>query len=147
MRNIFGDIAIEKRLAQLAIRSHSVVLAIVANTARHSSRTFVNSFIEVTGVRVIVTDAGSTSVRLLSNSRFPRKIVVKVLTLFAIQSGCVVSALASTVHHVFLVSDARKRKTSGRVAVTRTGPTNHDVLDSVIIFLANLWTIVEKIIP
>lgn len=146
MRNVLGGVAIEERLAQFAIRSHGVVLAIVANAAGHPSRTFVNSFVEVTGTRVIVTDARSASVRLLPDGRFPRQIVVKVLALLAVQSGCVVSAFASTVHHVLLVGDARKRKTPGRVAVARTGSADHDVLDSVVVFLAYLRTIVEKVV-
>lgn len=146
MSNIFGHIVIKEWFAEFAVLSHSIVLTVIANTARYSSRIFINSFVEMARVCVIVTNTRSTSVRLLSNSWFPRKIIVEVLTFFAIQSRSIMSTLASAVHHVFLIRDSRKRKASRRVTVTGTRSANHYVLDGIVIFLSNLCAVVEKIV-
>ena len=135
-----------ERFALFAILSTSVVLAIVTDSARDSAGPLVDRLVEVTGGGMIVAVARSASVRLLSNSWLPRQIVVEVLAFLAVEACRVVGAFAPAVHHVLLVRDPGQREAPGCVAVARAGPTDHHVLDSVVVFLADLRAIVQQIV-
>lgn len=133
-----------ERFALFAILAPRIVMAIVADSAGHSSRSLVNRLVKVARGSVIV--ARPTGVRLFADRGFPRQIVVKVLAILAVQSFGVVSALASAVDHVLFVGDSGQRQTSGSVSVAGAGSANHHILDGVVIFLANLGSIVEQIV-
>lgn len=92
---------IEERFALLAVASKSVVLAIVTDTTRDSSSRLIDSWIKVAPIRVMITVAAFASVRLTTNSRPPRKIVIEVFALLAVESLGVVRTFTSTVDHVW----------------------------------------------
>lgn len=92
---------IEERFALLAVASKSVVLAIVADTTRDPSSRLIDRWIKVAPIRVMITIAAFASVRLATNSRPPRKIVIKVFALLAVESFSVVRTFTATVDHVW----------------------------------------------
>lgn len=141
-----SHVVIEERLALLAVVSSRVVLAIIADTAGDPAGSLVDGLIEVTRRGVIVTVTLATGVGLFADRGLPRTVVVEVLTILAIESFGEVSALAPSMDHFFFVGDTRQFEARGRVAVTRARAANDHVLDSVVILLAYLGAIVEKIV-
>lgn len=92
---------VEERFALFAVASKSIVLAIVADTTRDPSSRLIDSWIKVAPVRVMITVAAFASIRLSTDSRPPRKIVIKVFALLAVESLGVVRTFTSTVDHVW----------------------------------------------
>lgn len=87
-------------------------------------------------------------IRLSSDSRPPRQVVVEVLALLAVLSFGVVRALTFAVNHLWyhLPVPGAGSKTPAGVAVTRATSTNDHVVYGVVILLLNLVPVVEQII-
>ena len=120
--------------------------AVVADAAGDAAGGFVDGRVKVAPVRVVVAVAALASVGLAANGRPPGQVVVEILALLAVESLGVVRALAPSVHHVRPLVDGRQGQAARGVAVTRAGPSNHHVVDGVVVLVLDLLPVNKRLV-
>ena len=120
--------------------------AVVADAAGDAAGGFVDGRVKVAPVRVVVAIAAFASVCLAANGRPPGQVVVEILALLAVESLGVVRALAPSVHHVRPLVDGRQGQAARGVAVTRAGPSNHHVVDGVVVLVLDLLPVNKRLV-
>lgn len=137
-----------KRHTLFTVESHGVVLAVVADTATHASRTLPHGRVKVAlaGMAIAVTGFAWIWVPLARWS--PRLVVVQIFAAFAVEAFRIVRTLALAKHHVIscgiglsLLWDA-----ATGMAIAGARSSNNHVVDGVIVLLLDLPARVQKVV-
>jgi len=145
IREVSARIPVEELFALFTVTTHGVVHTVVTDTSTDTTRQLKHSSVKVATGRMVVTITTSARIGLLAGW-FPRQVIVEILARFAVETLGVVGTFTLAVNHVGLGLHPLLRQTARGVAVARTRPSHHHLIDSIVIFLLNFFSVVQQIV-
>lgn len=84
-----------------------------------------------------------TSIWFLSDGRSPWQVIIKVFTRITIVTLSIVCTLAAALHHIRSVFHSFKGQTARGMTVAWAGPSDHHIIDGIIVFF--LWSKISSL--